>query len=218
MAEAITPILDFLSFPACTSREGHSVAVLYGARLPSASSSNSLPHHTEIEMAVRAGLPDCNRAISLLYIHDSILNVTPANCRSFRSIYFSISSDLRNLVQRIFVLHPTAALRTAMYLFAGQEYSKITYCDLVEDVENVLGIDSLLLRLSDDVLGNDEVQRVWVGRHDVEEKHLDPSKPLLDLDNVDASWNNVQNSQEQSSSTATESHSQSSLAHDRESV
>jgi hypothetical protein len=94
-------------------------------------------------------------------------------------------------VQKIVVLHPTVALRAALYMFmSGAEYGCLVSCDLVEDLDKETNVDSLLLGLRDHVLVNDEVQREWVGRKEAPSKPtLDPRKPLINTEDVDFSWN-----------------------------
>ena len=74
---------------------------------------------------------------------------------------------------------------------SGQEYSKLQYCDLLVDLEKLLGIDSTLLGLERVDFDYDETMRYWVGRHFDEKpiKPPNPSESLFDMSNVSFDWN-----------------------------
>ena len=71
------------------------------------------------------------------------------------------------------------------------EYAKLHYCDLLADLEDHLGIDSTMLGLNKVDFDYDEQMRYWVGRQDedIQFKHPNPSKPIIDLQNVSLSDN-----------------------------
>lgn len=67
------------------------------------------------------------------------------------------------------------------------EYTKLKYCDLLSDLEPLVAVDSTLLGLSDIDFEYDEQMRYWVGRQHETPKAPDPSKPLIDVNNISIS-------------------------------
>ena len=64
------------------------------------------------------------------------------------------------------------------------------YCDLLVDLEQLIGVDSTLLDIRDVDLDYDQQMRYWVGRENEGQseaerpKELDPSKPLINTEDV----------------------------------
>lgn len=144
-----------------------------------------MPSAQDIEMYIRDGLHGSTDPITLVYIHDGEATITRKGVQTFRRIHAALSSSVQDQVQRILLLHASVSLRLSLYRNAGRDYSKLHSCELIEDLETQLGVDSVLLSLSRKTVQYDEVLRVWNDRHEkTPAPKLDPAKPLLHFDKV----------------------------------
>lgn len=116
----------------------------------------------------------------LLYLHAGLATTTNTSLSSARLFRRAVDNLVNVVPSAVIALHVSFLTRTHASVtarFAGsvasEMYARLEYCDLVEDLERFLGIDSTLLGLRLVDLDYDEVMRAWVGRKVGEE--IDPS-------------------------------------------
>ena len=112
--------------------------------------------------------------------------------------YFEIDTEIRARIVKIVALHVSFVSRTHLYMVCSArwdytEYPKVVYCNLIQDLENILGVDAILAGVQKEDIEYDEIMRTWVGRENegkdesTRKMYPDPSKPLLNFDAVDFS-------------------------------
>lgn len=173
----------FLHLPGCVCRDDTEIAVLFAESLPATTAPAPSP------AAVAAALPPAPARYTLLHVHSPAAAVGPASSRAFRAAAAALPQAAAARLARVVVLHASVALRAALWALAPRAvYSRLVFCDLVEDAERELGVDSLLLQLPDSVLAYDEELRVWQGRDDRPPAPVpNPRTPLHSLEGLDLS-------------------------------
>lgn len=136
---------------------------------------------------------------TVVYLHAGLASTSGtslASATSFiRGYHTHVPAQTRNKLGRILAVQVSALSRAHMYAasfaLSGSEFARLEYCDLLEDVENALGVDSTLLGIRQVDFDYDEEMRAWVDRRrpdsDRPPQSLDPSKPLLAFEKVDFS-------------------------------
>lgn len=147
-----------------------------------------------VNAAVSAVPP--SEPLTLVYLHGGVATSETSGLwavRSLRSAYETfVPEHIRSRLQQIVAVHVSVVTRGHIYMssFGLQfsEYSKLVYCDLLADLERLLGVDSTLLGLRSIDFQYDEQMRYWVGRQDeftIEQPEvLDPSKPLINTEDI----------------------------------
>lgn len=173
----------FLHIPGCVCRDDTAIALLLAESLPAAAAAAPPP------AAVAAALPPAPARYTLLHVHSPSAAVSAGSSRAFRAAAAALPQAVAARLARVVVLHASVALRAALWALAPRDvYSRLVFCDLVEDAERELGVDSLLLQLPESVLAYDEELRVWQGRDDRPPAPVpDPRTPLHSLDGLDLS-------------------------------
>lgn len=177
------PDSSFLQLPGCVCRDDTEVVVLLAASLPAITAAAPSPD------VIAAALPQAPSRYTLLHVHSPAAVVGPASTRAFRAAAAALPPATSARLARVVVLHASVALRAALWALAPRDvYSRLVFCDLIEDAEREIGVDSLLLELPDAVLAYDEELRVWQGRDDRPPAPVpDPRTPIHSLDGLDLS-------------------------------
>lgn len=203
--------LPYLTLSPIRDKDNRRILLLHSDALPSTPPSDVVSSAEGVIIDYLSSVSDSPHV--LLYLHAGIASTggtTLAGVRLFGKTYEEIvPPSARENVQLIVAVHVSFASRTQIYTAsfssAGQDYSRLEYCDLLEDVERRLGVDASLLGIRPVDFEYDDVMRAWVGRSDeTNGKHhnaassVDPSKPLLDYNKVSFEMDNAASSQQTS--------------------
>lgn len=196
--------VPFLTLSPVRDRNGNAILLLHSDALPPALSELPAPEAALLNsLALQPEIPH-----TLVYLHAGLASTTPAPSMAvsaFRIAYADlVPSAARSAISSIVAVHVSFATRALAYANAfgslRDEYARLTYCDLLEDVEKELGVEATVLGLRDVDFEYDDEMRAWVDRTpegDAPASDLaagqggekvaagvDPSKPLLHFENV----------------------------------
>lgn len=181
----------FLTLTRHRDRQNRVIVLLHSGNLPPATASSNT-----IQKALHIIPP--NEEITLVYLHAGLASASEPSLfsvRTFRRQYEQVVPlSIRSRIQQIVALHVSFSTRSLVYASTFQmqcsEYRKLVYCDLLVDLEQLIGVDSTLLDIRDVDLDYDQQMRYWVGRENEGQseaerpKELDPSKPLINTEDV----------------------------------
>lgn len=176
----------YLTIAGARDAQNRPVVLLRGRYLPGALDATHVSH----VLGALGGEP-----FVLVYLHAGVEAPGLARVRAFRRAVEGVDGALRARVAAVIAVHVSAVLRAQIYYMMGgmEEYKALLYCDLLQDLEAALGVDSCVLGMEREDLEYDEVMRCWVGRQleGVQVEAPDPSKPLFKSDPADYSWNSA---------------------------
>lgn len=192
----------FLTLCSQRDRLGNPILLLHSDSLP-LSTSPTLSNEIQRQIStVKSQLP-ATGPLTLVYCHGSLAqqdNPSLLAVRAFRAAWEAhVPLNFRERISRIIALHVSFMTRSHIYASSfrmqAQEWSKLVYCDLLSDLEKELGVEPLLMGLRDHDFEYDEEMRIWVGRQNEDDPNrnetqiiLDPSKPLINTQDVSFQW------------------------------
>lgn len=190
------PNQPFLTLSPIRDKHNRNILLLHSDSLPPLSETPDTVQLPNAEQTIIDIVNQSQTAYVLLYLHAGLASTTGTSLAAVqqfvRVLDKVVPARVSHNVVSIVATHVSALTRAhvyaASYSAQGDEYSRLTYCDLLEDVETLLGVDSTLLGVRQLDFDYDEEMRAWVHRKvvpDAEHVKMDPSKPLLDFDNVE---------------------------------
>lgn len=179
----------FLRVTGARTGDGHPVVLMFGRNLPGILDA---PQAVAAVPELLAGLP-VDGQFAIVYCHAYAADTSFFGVRAFRRAYETIPREIRERVARVYALHVSFATRAHIYANSSWmecgDYAKLSYCDLIVDLERDTGIDVLLTGLEDADVMYDGIMRTWLVRDDEirPTKAPDPSQPQFDWNAIDFS-------------------------------
>lgn len=189
--------LPFLTMAPVQDRADRRILLLHSDALPSEALDDL---HSCAEGVVIDHLTDSEDAGAhvLIYLHAGLASTKGTSLTSVRSFLSNLDLlvplEARRSLHAIYAVHVSFLTRAHIFAAAHtsncvEDYGRLEYLDLLEDLEQRLGVDCTMLGLRPVDFEYDAVMRSWVGRmveavdamEGKEKLIVDPSKPLIDI-------------------------------------